>query len=109
LSRFGGGFSPETLALQARAGDADACAAFDTLGYWLGTALAGLVNTLNIEGVIIGGGVAASYSLFSGALYSTMRRRSFARIFEQVKLRQAILGDDAGLIGGAMFAAESGA
>lgn len=107
LSRFGGGLSPEILALQARAGDADACAAFDVLGYWLGTALAGLINTLNIEGIIIGGGVAASYDLFVDSLRTTMRRRSFARIFDQVNLCQAILGDDAGLVGGAMLAAES--
>lgn len=107
LSRFGGGLSPEILAMQARAGNADARAAFNTLGYWLGTALAGLVNTLNPGGIVIGGGVAASYDLFVGSLITTMRQRSFARMFEQVTLCRATLGDDAGLIGGAMLAADN--
>lgn len=107
LSRFGGGLSPETLALQARAGDPEACAAFSLLGYWLGTALASLVNTLNIQGVVIGGGVAASYDLFETSIYITMRQRSFSRIFEQVTLCRATLGDDAGLLGGALLASEN--
>jgi len=108
LSRFGGGLSPETLALKARVGDPYACAAFDKLGYWLGTALASLLNTLNIQGVIIGGGVAASYDLFERSLYTTMCQRSFTRIFEQVTVCRATLGDDAGLFGGALLAAENG-
>jgi len=107
LSRYGGGRSPEELALQARAGEPAACAAFESIGYWLGTALAGLINTLNLEGVVIGGGVAEGYDLFAPVLYSTMQQRAFSQIVKQVTLCKSLLGDDAGLIGGALIAAEN--
>jgi len=105
LSRYGRGKTPEVLALLAGEGDTDACAAFETLGYWLGTALAGLVNTLNLEGVIIGGGVSASFDLFAPAVLQTLKQRAFPRMVAALKLCQAALGDDAGLVGGALLAA----
>lgn len=107
LSRYGEGRSPEELALQARAGEPAACAAFETIGYWLGTALAGLINTLNLDGVVIGGGVAEGYDLFAPVLYRTMNQRAFSRIVEQVTLCKSSLGDDAGLVGAALIAAEN--
>lgn len=105
LSRYGSERSPEELALQARAGEPAACAAFENIGYWLGTALSGLVNTLNLDGIVIGGGVAAGYDLFAPVLLSTMQQRTFPQMIKQVKLCKSSLGDDAGLIGGALIAA----
>lgn len=105
LSRYGGGRTPEELALLAQGGDPVACAAFDTIGYRLGTALAGLVNLLNLEGIIIGGGVSAGFDLFEPMLRRTIQQRAFTQIAEQVRLCRAALGDDAGLVGGALLAA----
>jgi glucokinase len=105
LSRYGGGRSPEELALQADAGEPEACAAFETIGYWLGIALASLINTLNLEGVVIGGGVAAGYDLFAPVLYKTIQQRAFPQMVKQVTLCKSALGDDAGLVGGALIAA----
>lgn len=105
LSRYGGGRTPEELALLAQAGDPGAVAAFETIGYWLGTALAGLLNLLNLEGIIIGGGVSAGFELFAPVLLKTLRQRAFPQIAEQVIVCQAALGDDAGLVGGALLAA----
>ncbi len=105
LSRYGGGRTPEELALLAQAGDQAACAAFETIGYWLGTALAGLVNVLNLEGVIIGGGVSGGFNLFAPTLLRTIQQRAFPQIAEQMAVCQAALGDDAGLVGGALLAA----
>lgn len=105
LSRYGRGRTPEELALLAQAGDPVACAAFEKIGYWLGTALAGLVNLLNLEGIIIGGGVSAGFDLFEPMLRKTVQQRAFSQIFEQVTLCRAALGDDAGLVGGALLAA----
>jgi len=105
LSRYGGGRTPEDLASLAQTGDPAACAAFETIGYWLGTALGGLVNLLNLEGIVIGGGVSAGFELFEPMLRKTVQQRAFPQIFEQVTLCRAALGDDAGLVGGALLAA----
>ncbi len=105
LSRYGEGRRPEELALLAQAGDPVACAAFETIGYWLGTAVAGLLNVLNLEGVIVGGGVSGGFNLFAPALLRTVRQRTFPQVAEQVIVCPAALGDDAGLIGGALLAA----
>ena len=106
LSRYGGGRTPEELALLALAGEPVACAAFEKIGYWLGTALAGLLNVLNLEGVIIGGGVSGGFDLFSPMLLRTMQQRAFPQIAGQLVVCQAALGDDAGLVGGALLAAD---
>ena len=105
LCRYGDGRTPEELALLAQAGDPVACAAFESIGYWLGTALAGLVNILNLEGVIIAGGVSAGFDLFAPALRKTLQQRAFPLMAAQVQVCRADLGDDAGLVGGALLAA----
>lgn len=108
LSRHGGGRSPEELANLARQGDHNACAAFEQMGYWLGVALAGLVNTLNLSGIIIGGGVSAGFDFFGQAVRTVVRNRAFGAMAESVRIVQAELGDDAGIIGGAILLQESG-
>lgn len=104
LSRHGGGMPPEELAQRAALGDPAACTAFETVGYWLGTALASLSNTLNLEGIIIGGGVSGGFDLFAPTLLKTMQQRTFSQIYRQVRVCKAALGDDAGLVGAALFA-----
>ena len=106
LSRHGGGLTPEVLAVRAAQGEPQASAAFEMLGYWLGTALAGLLNTLNLQGVVIGGGVAESFRLFEPSLRRTIEQRTFRQISQGVVIRQAMLGDDAGLVGAARYAAQ---
>lgn len=104
LSRHGGGSSPEVLAERAVQGDVEASDAFAALGYWLGTALAGLINTLNLQGVVIGGGVAESFTFFEPALRRTLEQRTFRQMLQGVVIRRAMLGDDAGLVGAALYA-----
>lgn len=106
LSRHGGGLTPEVLAVRAAQGEPQASAAFEMLGYWLGTALASLLNTLNLQGVVIGGGVAESFRLFEPSLRRTIEQRTFRQISQGVVIRQAMLGDDAGLVGAARYAAQ---
>lgn len=96
--------SAEKVAELARAGDNAALAAFERLGYWLGIGLASLTNTLNIEAVIIGGGVSASFDLLLPALRRTVQQRCFPEIYAGLVIQKASLGDDAGLLGGAALA-----
>ena len=88
----------------ARQGEAGAVAAFERVGSWLGIALASLVNTLNLEAIIIGGGVAASFDLLSPAVATEIARRCFPQIASGCTIIKGELGDDAGLLGGAVLA-----
>ncbi len=105
LSRFGGGRAPELLASLARGGDEGVRQLFQQAGIYLGIALAGLLNTLNLDGIVIGGGVSASYDLLEPALTATLHQRTFPQILRGVQIRRASLGDDAGLLGAALLAA----
>lgn len=104
LSRLGGGQTPEKLAALARGGDEAARNLFVQAGTNLGIALAGLLNTLNLDGIVIGGGVSASYDLLEPALQTTLQQRTFPQILHGVQLCKASLGDDAGLLGAALLA-----
>ncbi|MEI6207268.1 MAG: ROK family protein [Desulfuromonadales bacterium] len=96
----------EEIALMARSGNAVAQIAFDQMGRWLGIALASLSNTLNLEAVIIGGGVSDSLNLFEPALKTELVRRCFPEIYTGLDIRKAELGDDAGLLGAAALASK---
>lgn len=84
----------------AIAGDPLAIEVFRLQGYYLGLMLAGLVNTLNPETIVIGGGASAAWELFSPHTINEIRRRSYARPAERAKIVRAELGDDAGILGG---------
>jgi glucokinase len=94
-------YGPEELALMARGGNFSAQSAFEQLGRWLGIALASLSNTLNLEAVIIGGGVAASLELFEPALKIELVSRCFPEIYAGLEICKMELGDDAGMLGAA--------
>jgi len=96
----------EKVAVLARQGDAAALSAFDQLGFWLGIALASLTNTLNIQAVIVGGGVSASFDLMLPSLRRNIQQRCFSQMYEGLVIEKAQLGDDAGVLGGAALAAE---
>jgi glucokinase len=99
-----GPLNAEQVAELARQGDGNALAAFDQLGYWLGIGLASLTNTLNIEAIIIGGGVSVSFDLLLPSLRRTIQQRCFPEIYSGLVIEKALLGDDAGLLGGAAMA-----
>ena len=97
--------SAERIAELAKQGDASALSAFEQLGYWLGISLASLTNILNIQAVIIGGGVAASFDLLRPSLQRNIQKRCFSQMYDGLVIGKALLGDDAGLVGGAALAA----
>jgi glucokinase len=73
----------------------------------LGTGLASLTNTLNIQAVIIGGGVSASFDLLLPSLQWTIKQRSFPELYQGLVIEKSLLGDDAGLLGGAALAVDN--
>jgi len=86
------------------AGDELALEVFRRMGVYLGVGLANLVNILNPEIVVIGGGLANGWSLFEKHMKQQVIERAFPIPGRRVKIVKAECGDDAGLLGAAKLA-----
>lgn len=98
------------LAMQ---GDENARKIFRSFGKSLGFLLAGLVNSLNLDMFVIGGGVSSAWDAFAPSMFQELRERSLIYAAtdpgdlrqESAKwktvLTRALLGSDAGLFGAA--------
>jgi len=89
------------VAEQARRGNAVAMATFRRAGEAIGLAVAGAVTMLDLDVVVIGGGVAGAGSLLFDPIadsYSKFARLGYAA---SPRVVPALLGGDAGLIGAA--------
>ena len=78
-------------------------------GRWLGVGLASLVNVLDPAVVLVGGGATdrAGRWMLPAAAASMAERLVGAAWREPPPLERARLGDDAGMIGAALFAADA--
>jgi glucokinase len=83
----------------AKNGDKAAIETFRRMGNYLGLALAGLVNTLNPEAIVIAGGMSAAWDMFIDAVRAQLKTRAFREPALRVKLFRAELADDAGILG----------
>lgn len=91
------------IAVAAREGDAPAKEAFAVAGSRLGQALAGVVNLLNPDGIVVTGGVSASFDLLEPAAQKELQERCFERPLKSLQLSLGELGDKAGIIGAALL------
>jgi len=82
-------------------GDELAAKIFTTVGSYLGIAVANLMNLLNPEAVVIGGGVANAWPLFHSPMQEEVQRRVFSN---PARIVAAACGDDAGVLGAARLA-----
>lgn len=96
----------EEVAALAKSGNGVALALFEQVGRNLGIAAATAVNLLNLDAIIVGGGMAAAFDLFAGALRNELDSRAFPQMAGRVRIVRAELGDDAGLVGSAALARE---
>lgn len=87
-----------------KAGDELALEVFRKMGFYLGIALADLVNVLNPESIVIGGGASAGWDLFIGHVQDQINKRAFDEPAKRARLVRAQLGDDAGILGAAKLA-----
>jgi glucokinase len=90
----------------AHDGDAGACAILAHAGHWLGVGMASLVNSLDPEIVIVGGGVVDAGDLLLEPAIAAYHERVVARAHRVVPpVVRARLGNDAGVIGAALLGA----
>ncbi len=91
----------------ASKGDEFSLSIWHEVGVALGIGIASLINLLNVEMVVIGGGVSNAWDLFIGSLRDEASKRSFHVPMERAKIERGALGDDAGIIGSAYLAHQS--
>ena len=95
--------TPEKITQAAKKGDKLAIQIWKETGQRLGTVLAGLVNLLNPEKIIIGGGLAQAGHFLFTPIRKTVNERAMNFPARKVKIVRARLGEEAGLIGAAVL------
>jgi glucokinase len=109
LSRLGlnKNFTAADIAHEAKNGDDFAAMMMARTGRYIGTAIAAVINLLNTERVVLGGGVMDAGELILNPIIEEARRRSFQPNFESTQIVAATLGADAVPIGAALLARDA--
>ncbi len=89
------------LADAARAGDPLARAAFERSASAIGMSVAGAVTVLDLQRVVIGGGVARAFDLLAAPLDAAYRRHAGLGYAQQPRVVRAELDGDVGVLGAA--------
>jgi glucokinase len=90
--------------LLAKRGDQAAIESFGKCAYYLGIGLGIIINFLNPDKILIGGGVVSAGKYLLRPAVEEARRRSHRVSFACCRIEKAALGNDAGLIGAAAWA-----
>lgn len=109
LSRLGlhKDFTADDVAHQAKEGDDFALMMIERTGKYIGTGVASVINLLNIERIVLGGGVMDAGQLILNPIIHEAKRRAFQPCFEATEIVAGALGVDAISIGAAMRARDA--
>jgi glucokinase len=98
----------EVILKAALMGDPVAQSIYERVGAWLGVGIASLTNVLDLQQVVIGGGVAAAGEMLLRPIRASLDRYLFARDHRtRPQICLAVQGVDAGWMGAALLALES--
>jgi glucokinase len=100
----GDDFTAEDVYRLGKQGDELAIEVFHRVGEYLGIGVANLINILNPEMIVIGGGVANAWDLLESDVWQEVNERVFPLPAAKVKIVAAECNDDAGLLGAARLA-----
>ncbi|MBL7070023.1 MAG: ROK family protein [Candidatus Omnitrophica bacterium] len=95
------------LSALARKNNRKAIKVWDEVGSILGSALVGVINLLNPDCIVIGGGVAGAGRVLFNKIREIIRGQAMPIHRRAVKVHRAKLGADAGLIGAALLVDEN--
>lgn len=101
-------FTPDDVVREARNGDDFALMMVERTGKYIGTGVATVINLLNIERIVLGGGVMEAGELILEPIIQEARRRAFQPCFEATEILVGTLGRDASAVGAAMLARDAG-
>lgn len=82
---------------------------FSTIGYYLGIAISDLANTLNIDGVVLGGGLSNAWKFIYPPIKKEISYRVNPSAGRDIRIVKSKLGDYAALIGMAKVLSEQDA
>ena len=91
--------TPKVIYERAKKGDKIAIKILRDTGIYLGVCLSGVINLLNPEIIVIGGGVANAGRFIFDAVKETIKKRAMVLPAKTVRIVKAKLGEDAGVIG----------
>ena len=93
--------TPEIISAAALKGDKFAIDVWKRVGECLGIVFAGIINFLNPDMIVIGGGIAKAGDVMFSEMRKTIRKRAFKISVDKARIVQAKLGYNAGIIGAA--------
>lgn len=96
--------TPEQICAAAGAGDARAAAALDTVCGRIAQGLGTLINALNLEACLIGGGISQAGPTLLDGVAAHLPRFTWPPLLARVSLRLAATGSAAGWLGAAVAA-----
>ena len=96
---FGSRITLEEVSSLAQANNSKALAFWGAVGEKLGLALSGIVNLLNLDVIVIGGGVSSAGNVLFKSVRSTILMRAMSVQAKRVKILKAKLDNHAGIIG----------
>ena len=99
----GGPITPFIVSEAAKQGDPVAKRIFTIMGEHIGHGLTSVVNLLNPEKIIIGGGVADAGDILLDPIRETIRKRAMVVAGSAVEIVPAQLGNTAGVIGASLL------
>ncbi|MFC2948174.1 ROK family glucokinase [Virgibacillus sediminis] len=103
LQRENGNLSAKDIADLAAEGDTASIGIIRQNAAILGRVISNLGTVINPSKVLIGGGVSKAGDLLIGEIATAFRRYALKRVSDICEVKQARLGNDAGIIGGAFL------
>ncbi len=96
--------TPKDVSLAASQGDRVALEVLRDVGTYLGIGLANVVNLLNIERIVVGGGVANAGELILRPAREALNNEALTNLAKMATIVPAALGEQAGIVGAASLA-----
>ena len=76
-------------------------------GNYIGTALAGVINLLNIEKIVVGGEIMSAEQIVLSAIIKRAQKLAFAPSFEKTEIVEGELGENAPAVGAALLSVKA--
>ncbi len=92
---------------RVQAGDANLSIVIDRHSFYLGLAIANIVNLFNPEMIVLGGIYSQAADIMLPKVHDTVQRYAFANLGQRLTIRTTALGQDVGMVGAAALALDA--